>query len=159
MGEGGGDGACGKTVGKNKSGLMKTILSFLMIMFLLLGCTNAQKGKLVTNDKRIALRADTVNIVRLNDTLIIYENTCRGCAYQGSTHFSISDSLGIVKLLDIITTDNNPPEIDGGSISKDLVLVPLKTGVTKIRMYKFLNRPATAEDSLRYTRYTIQVNN
>ncbi|MBK8311990.1 MAG: hypothetical protein IPL04_14870 [Chitinophagaceae bacterium] len=56
----------------------------------------------------------------MTDTLVIYESTCRGCAFEGSTNFEISDSLGIIKLYDIITEDNNPSDMDGGSISKTL---------------------------------------
>jgi hypothetical protein len=159
MGEGSGDGACGQTTGQNKSGLMKTAILISIGLFIFWGCTNIQGDIPVKEDKRIALRADTVNVVKLTDTLVVYESTCRGCAFEASTNFDISDSLGIVKLEKIISTDNNPPDMNGGSISKDLVLVPLKTGTTKMKLYKFWKQPVTAADSARFTTYTIQVNN
>ena len=105
------------------------------------------------------LRADTINVVKLFDTLVINESTCRGCAYEESTHFEIKDSLDIIKLLDIITTDNNPPDMDGGSISKDLILAPVKTGTTSVKLYKFWKRDLKPEDSARFTTYKIEVRN
>ena len=91
--------------------------------------------------------------------MVIYESTCRGCAYEGSTNFGISDSLGIVKLDNVITTDNSSPDMAGGSISKDLILVPLKTGTTAFKLYKFWEQVATAKDSARFTTYTVEVKN
>ena len=47
----------------------------------------------------------------------------------------------------------------GGSISKDLILVPLKTGTTAFKLYKFWEQVATAKDSARFTTYTVEVKN
>jgi hypothetical protein len=47
--------------------------------------------------------------------------------------------------------------MDGGSISKDLVLVPQKTGITNMKLYKFWKEEKTAEDSSRFTTYKIEV--
>ena len=105
------------------------------------------------------LLTDTLNVVKLSDTLVIYESTCRGCAYEGSTHFDISDSLGLVKLLNVVTIDNSSPDMAGGSISKDLILIPLKTGAATIKLYKFWEEQTTAKDSARFTSYKIEVRN
>lgn len=136
---------------------MKKILVLLCPAFCLFSCTNQAKEKEEVTDNRIALRTDTLNVVKLTDTLVIYESTCRGCAYETSTSFAISDSMNIVKLADIITTDNSPADMDGGSIRKDLVLVPQKTGIARIKLYKFWKQEKTAEDSARFATYTIEV--
>ena len=137
---------------------MKKIFLFIVVIFFI-RCNNDKKNEALKKDKRIALRTDSINITRLTDTLVIYESTCRGCEYEGSTRFDISDSLGIIKLLDVITNDNNPVDMDGGSISKELVLVPLKIGTTSIKLYKFLSEKTTSEDSTRFKTYTIEVRN
>ena len=138
---------------------MKKIILVPVIVMLFLSCTNKKKEANDVKDNKISLRSDTLNVVKLSDTLIIYESTCRGCAYEQSTHFDISDSLGIIKLSAIKTTDNNSPDMNGGNISKDLILVPLKTGTTTIRLYKFWKEEETARDSANATAYTIEVRN
>lgn len=142
---------------------MRKIIFLPAILFVFISCTNSKKGKdtgeIATVDKRVGLRSDTVNLVKMTDTMVIYESTCRGCAYEGSTNFGISDSLGIVKLDNIITRDNNSPDMNGGNISKTLVLVPVKPGLTTIKMYKFWTQEKKAEDSARFTSYTIEVRN
>jgi hypothetical protein len=137
---------------------MKKLFVLLFITAIFFGCTNntADKTKDIA-DNRIALRTDTINTVKLTDTLVIYESTCRGCAYERSTNFAISDSMNMMKLADVITTDNSPSDMDGGSISKDLILVPVKTGATNIKVYKFWAQEKTAKDSARFTSYKIEV--
>lgn len=135
---------------------MKTILLFAGFATALFSCSNKEAE---VKDNKISLHSDTLNVVKLTDTLVIYESTCRGCAYETSTDFGISDSMDIIKLHDIITTDNNSSEMSGGSISKDLILVPLKTGVTKIKLYKFWTMDKTAKDSAAFTTYNIEVKN
>ena len=125
-----------------------------LIIILFISCTNNTKDVI---DNKIALRTDTINIVKLTDTLVIYENTCHGCAYERSTNFAISDSMNIIKLTGVITTDNNSPDMNGGSVSKDLILVPVKPGITIIKLYKFLSQEKTAEDSARFASYKIEV--
>ena len=122
-------------------------------------CTNAKKEVTEIKNNKVSLRADTTNVVKLTDTLIIYESTCRGCAYEGSTRFDIVDSLKIVKLVDVITTDNSSPGMNGGSISKDLILAPQKTGTTRFKLYKFWSEKTAAEDSARFRTYAIEVQN
>ncbi len=129
------------------------------IITLFLSCNNNDKNAALLKDTRISLRSDTVNVVRLTDTLVIYESTCRGCAYEGSTHFAVTDSMNIIQLDKVITTDNSSPDMAGGSISKDLVLVPVKTGTTTIRLYKFWSQQTSAKDSLNFKLYTIKVLN
>ena len=142
---------------------MKKLIFIPVLFFAFASCTNSKKEKEVVKatieDNRISLRSDTINLVKMTDTMVIYESTCRGCAYEGSTNFGISDSLGIVKLDNVITTDNSSPDMAGGSISKDLILVPLKTGTTAFKLYKFWEQVATAKDSARFTTYTVEVKN
>ena len=138
---------------------MKNLILVIVSALFILSCTNNKKEKEIENDNRIALHTDTLNVVKLADTLVIYESTCRGCAFEGSTSFEISDSLGIIKLYDIITEDNNPSDMDGGSISKTLVLVPTKIGTTTFKLYKFWKQERTAEDSVRFSSYSIEVKN
>lgn len=137
---------------------MKNILLIIIVSMIVLSCSNnSTDDKKQAADKRIALRFDTVNTVRLSDTLVIFESTCRGCAYEGSTSFGIVDSMEIIKLADVITIDNNSPEMAGGNVSKQVILVPLKTGVTNFRFYKFWDRPETAADSGMFRYYKIEV--
>jgi len=138
---------------------MKKLLLSAVIIGFLWSCNNAKKEVDSIKDTKVMLRADTVNVVKLTDTLVIYESTCRGCAYEQSTHFEIKDSLDIIKLLNIITTDNNPQDMDGGSVSKDLVLLPVKTGSTIMKLYKFWGEETRAKDSARFTVYKIEVRN
>jgi hypothetical protein len=136
---------------------MKKVFPIIIVVILLFSCSNNNKE--TVTDNKVSLHTDTVNTVKLTDTLVIYESTCRGCAYENSTDFEIKDSLGIVKLLSIVTTDNNTPDMNGGSISKDLVLVPVKTGTTTIKLFKYYRQKTTAADSANFTPYTIQVQN
>ncbi len=115
---------------------MKKLFVIAFTLFVFIACTNSKKEKPAGKDKRIALRSDTINVVTMADTMIIYESTCRGCAYEQSTDFDVLDSLGIVELYKVITTDNNPGNVDGGSISKDLIIVPVKPGATTIKVIK-----------------------
>ena len=138
---------------------MKKLLLFPALIAFFLSCTNNKEESDTTKDTKIALHTDTVNIVKLTDTLVIYESTCRGCAYEQSTHFDISDSLSIVKLFAVHTKDNNSADINGGSISKDLIIVPVKAGTTTVKLYKFLKEEITAEDSAKFIPYTIEVQN
>lgn len=138
---------------------MKSFILLIISAFFLLSCTDSKEENAAKEDNRIALHTDTLNVVKLTDTVVIYESTCRGCAFEGSTNFEISDSLGIIKLYDIITEDNNPSDMDGGSISKTLVLVPTQTGTTTFKLYKFWKRERTAEDSARFSSYSIEVKN
>ncbi|MBP6234105.1 MAG: hypothetical protein KA428_12655 [Chitinophagaceae bacterium] len=138
---------------------MKKLLLSAVIIGFLWSCNNAKKEVDSIKDTKVMLRADTVNVVKLTDTLVIYESTCRGCAYEQSTHFEIKDSLDVIKLLNIITTDNNPPDMAGGSVSKDLILIPVKTGSTIVKLFKFWERDVKTEDSARFTPYKIEVRN
>ncbi len=139
--------------------MINKIFFSLIVCATIISCSNNPKSDSTKEvaDKKIALRTDTVNVVKLTDTLVIYESTCRGCAYQLSTDFGISDSMNIIKLADIVTTDNSPANMDGGSISKDLILVPQKPGNTIIKMYKFLSPEKTPADSSKFTSYKIEV--
>jgi len=134
---------------------MNKLFFVVLVSIIVTSCNNNTKD--VVADNRIALRTDTINTVKLTDTLVIYESTCRGCAYERSTNFAISDSMDIIKLADIITTDNSPADMDGGSINKDLILVPAKVGTTNIKVYKFWSQQKTAKDSANFASYKIEV--
>lgn len=138
---------------------MKKILLAVVLIGIVAACSNSKKKNNPTEDNRIYLRADTLNIAKMTDTLVISENVCRGCAYEESTKFIIADSLAVVELDHIETHDNNHPDTDGGYLSKNLIIVPKKTGTTTIRLYKFWEEPFTAEDSARFTTYTIEIKN
>ena len=136
--------------------MINKIFFTLLVSAAIISCSNNPKSdKTKDTDKRISLHSDTVNVVKLTDTLVIYESVCRGCAYETSTNFAITDSMNIIKLADIITTDNNPSNMDGGSISKDLIFVAQKPGTTVIKVYTLLfKNPA---DSTNFTSYKIEV--
>ncbi len=137
---------------------MKQLLLFSFCAIILLAC-GGKKNPPAIQDKKISLQRDTLNSVTMSDTMVIYESTCRGCAYEGSTRFDVADSLGVVKLQAIITTDNNSPDMAGGNVSKQLVLVPLKTGNTIIRVYKSYTGEMNAADSARSVAYRVEVKN
>ncbi len=139
---------------------MKKIYLLPFILFFLLSCTNAKKEIVESKETKVMLRADTINVVKLTDTLVIYESTCRGCAYESSTAFAVKDSLDMVKLLTVETVDNSSPDMAGGSISKNLILVPVKAGSTIVKMYKFWKGvPSSINDSLPFTSYKIEIRN
>lgn len=129
-------------------------ISFIVAV-LAFSCNAHDKMK---GSNKVYLTKDKLNVAKRTDTLVIHENTCRGCAYEYSTHFDINDSSGIVKLDKIVTTDDNRSDGAGGTVNKDLFLIPLKAGSTKIKLYKYYNQKATAIDSAHYTVYSIEVN-
>ncbi|MBS1759259.1 MAG: hypothetical protein JST23_03965 [Bacteroidetes bacterium] len=140
--------------------MMKLILPLLVFALVVIACNSNEKNNpTAQKDKKVVLHTDTLNVVKLSDTLVIYESTCRGCAFEGSTSFSIDDSLGIVALDKIETIDNNPPDMAGGSVSKNLIIVPKKTGTTKFKLYKFYKEQHTAQDSANAVSYSIEVKN
>ena len=136
---------------------MNKIILLLVVVVALISCN--KKKQSASKDKKVVLYRDSTNVVKVSDTLVIGESTCRGCAYEESTHFGISDSMGIIKLENVLTRDNNSAQVEGGSVSKTLILVPQKTGKTIIKLYKFWDEGETAEDSLNFTQYTIDVQN
>ena len=133
-----------------------SILSFSIFLF---GCEHLKKHFLSSKREKIMLQKDTLNVVTMKDKMVIYESVCRGCAYEHSTHFQIEDTAGVVALDHVNTTDNNPENVDGGSVSKDLIILPKKTGTTIIKLYKFLKEIPDAKDSLNFSQYKIEVKN
>lgn len=138
--------------------IYKTAGLVLIAAIAIVACNNRSSGK-TSNEHRVVLARDTVNVVKLSDTLVIGESVCRGCAYEGSTRFDISDSLGLVRLLAIETQDDHPSDMSGGYIGKTLVLVPTKTGTTTFRMYKLFSPASAGVDSTHYISYTVTVQN
>lgn len=136
---------------------MKLLIT--MIYLLLLSTCMPRKEKDTGNDSRVVLYRDSSITVKLTDTLMIYENVCRGCQYETSTTFEIEDSTATIKLVDIITRDNNPENMNGGSISKNLLLVPQKTGTANFKLYKFNSDNPSDRDSSFYYRYGVVVKN
>jgi hypothetical protein len=133
---------------------MKKIFLSVLLSIGIISCNNYSIN---VDDKKVSLRADTINVVKLTDTLVIYQSICRGCEFEKSANFAISDSLNMLKLVDVITTDNNPAGMDGGNINKDLILVPVKTGKTIFKLYKFWTQEKTAADSAGFASYKIEV--
>ena len=147
---------------------MKKIIYSLLFIGLLTACKEKNKVPVEPTtpapDKnpvyqRVELRSDTLNLVKLTDTLVIYESVCRGCQYEHSASFAIADSLQLVALYNIETADNTPSDMDGGSLQKYILLVPKKTGTTRFKLYSFLEQPPTAEDSTRFTEYSLEIQN
>lgn len=139
--------------------IMRSLLWLTAFVVVIAGCNNNKEGKVTTKVNRIFLRTDSINVVKLSDTMLIYESICRGCKYESSVRFEISDSLAVVKLQDVITNDSNPDGMSGGNVGKELVLVPAKAGNTNIKLYKFLSPETAKEDSARFQVYTIEVKN
>ena len=137
--------------------MKKVILLSAISAFLI--CCNNNKQKVTEKDNRIYLRTDTLNVVKLTDTLVIYESVCRGCAYEGSTYFSINDSMGNIVLQEVITKDNHSPDVAGGNISKILILTASTIGKSSFKLYKFTNGLPTEKDSAIFTRYNVEVKN
>lgn len=133
---------------------MKIVLLFALPVFAF-SCNNKEAE--LNTEKRIMLKTGTINTIKLSDTVVIYESTCRGCAYENSTTFTVSDSMNVIKLGDVITADNNSSEMAGGGISKELILVPLKKGNTIFKVYKFWSQQTMAKDSANFTTYKIIV--
>ncbi len=138
---------------------MRSLFGLLILLIGFTACTNDKKEPAKTKDNRIVLRTDSVNIITLSDTILIYESICRGCKYEGSVRFETADSAAVIKLLAVNTNDNNNSDVQGGNVGKELVLVPVKAGSTKMKLYKFLSPETAKEDSARYQTYTIEVKN
>ncbi len=139
---------------------MKKTILLILVSTILYSCKEKEKTA-VKKDNRIYLQTDTLNVVKMTDTMAIAESTCRGCAMESSTAFTIKDTLGIVKLESVETQDNSPAGMTGGNVSKTLVIVPVKAGITTMKMYKFWEGiPAQISDSLAPTEtYQIEVQN
>jgi hypothetical protein len=133
---------------------MKQLL-IVVLGVVIFSCNNNSTE--VDTDKKIMLLKDSINIVKLSDTVVIYESTCRGCAYEASTTFAVSDSMNVIKLADVITADNNSSNMAGGSVSKKLILVPIKKGNTVFKLYKFWSRQTITKDSANFATYKIEV--
>ena len=136
---------------------MRTGTTWIISLLLIASCSNKDKEASASN--WISLRADSINTVTLSDTLVIYESICRGCAYEGTVRFGISDSLEMIKLVDVIGSDNNSDDMEGGSISQDILLKPVRTGTTTIKLYKILSPDTAKEDSAKFRTYTITIKN
>lgn len=108
---------------------------------------------------KVLLSTSTLNKVKLSDTMVIHEGVCRGCAYEQSTHFTFTDTTGVVKMYDVITEDNNPPNMDGGSVEKHILIVPQKAGRTTIKLYRIEMNEPTSRDSANAVAYDIEVVN
>lgn len=122
----------------------------------LIACNSIKQSDSFRN-KRIDLRSDTINVVKLTDTIQIWKSVCRGCADEFIPRFDISDSLNIIESIKTETVDNNPPDVDGGSMSKCIVMKPKTTGTTTLKLYQFTGHKNTVEDSANYTLYKITV--
>lgn len=138
---------------------MRSFWCMLVLLIAVYSCNDGRYSKTKGKDNPQVLHTDRINIVRLSDKLLIDESICRGCEYENSVRFSIRDSLEIVKLEEVITIDDSPPDMDGGYVSKEVMITPLKPGITTIRLYKILSSKTAKEDSARFKTYTIEVKN
>jgi hypothetical protein len=132
------------------------ILVFVLIAF---SCNDTEQKKPAKASDLIIMTPQGKNVAQMNDSLVIYETVCRGCEYEKSTHFEISDSMDLVKIIKIETLDQNSHNTKGGFIDKHIYMVPLKPGQTKIKLYKFNTETPTAQDSLSFTYYDILIKN
>ena len=108
--------------------------SFIIIAF---ACNQKQLPK----KDYVLLRVDTINVVKLNSSLIFAQSTCRGCANQYIPNYSIKDSLGLIQLMRINNTDENSNNEVGGSADRSLEFKAIKTGKTILYVYKsYLSR-------------------
>ncbi len=108
--------------------------SFIIIAF---ACNQNQLPK----KDYVLLRVDTINVVKLNSSLIFAQSTCRGCANQYIPNYSIKDSLGLIQLMRINNTDENSNNEVGGSADRSLEFKAIKTGKTILNVYKsYLSR-------------------
>lgn len=135
--------------------MYKTVI-ILTLIASLIACNSTKQSDSFRNI-RIDLRSDTINVVKLTDTLQIWKSVCRGCADEYIPRFDISDSLNIIEWIRTETVDNNPPDVDGGSMSKFIVMKPKATGTTTLKLYQFMGHKNTVEDSANYTLYQITV--
>lgn len=135
---------------------MKQFITIACIC-ILAACNNKAETPEEAPSNLVIMTAAGKNTAGLNDTLVIYENVCRGCAYENSTQFDIEDSMQLVTLQKIETIDNNPADMDGGTIDKHIYLVPVKTGITKLKLYKLSTQDHTAADSLSFTVYDLEI--
>ncbi|MBK6936631.1 MAG: hypothetical protein IPH18_06895 [Chitinophagaceae bacterium] len=135
--------------------MYRIIISLFLIVTLIV-CNSTKQSDNFRN-KRINLRTDTINVVKLTDTLQIWQSVCRGCADEFIPRFGISDSLNMIEVLRTETVDDNPPDVDGGSMSKFIVMMPRTTGTTTIKFYQFMGHINAAQDSSNYTLYQITV--
>ena len=142
---------------------MKKIVFLFSSLIVITSCTNNSnnKGKNEKPDTRISLQADSIiNTVKLTDTLVIFDGTCRGCAVENSTNYTISDTGNIVKLATIKTIDNSPPDMDGGSVDKEIEIAPIKTGKTVMKFYKYYQgEDNTKNDTVFVRNYVIEITN
>jgi predicted secreted protein len=108
--------------------------SFIIIAF---ACNQKQLPK----KDYVLLRVDTINVVKLNSSLMFAQSTCRGCANQYIPNYSIKDSLGLIQLMRINNTDENSNNEVGGSADRSLEFKAIKTGKTILYVYKsYLSR-------------------
>lgn len=139
---------------------MKKIFFLFSALIIITSCANNSNTKetIEKPDTRISLQADSVtNTVKLSDTLVIFDGTCRGCAVENSTNYAISDSNNIVKLATIKTIDYSSPDTDGGSVSKEIEITPIKTGKTVMNFYKYYQ--SEINDTVFVKKYIINVTN
>lgn len=142
---------------------MKKIFFLFSALIVFTSCTNNSntKEKIEKPDTRISLQADSIlNTVKLTDTLVIFDGTCRGCTVENSTYYNISDSNNMVKFATIKTIDDNPPDMAGGSVSKEIEIVPIKAGKTVMKFYKYYQgEDNTKNDTVFVRNYLIEITN
>ncbi|MFY8089665.1 MAG: hypothetical protein ACOVMI_00300 [Chitinophagaceae bacterium] len=124
--------------------------SFIIIAF---ACNQKQLPK----KDYVLLRVDTINVVKLNSSLMFAQSTCRGCANQYIPNYSIKDSLGLIQLMRINNTDENSNNEVGGSADRSLEFKAIKTGKTILYVYKSYLSKDTINDKNETFKIAIEV--
>src|SRR5574337_1182165 len=98
--------------------MTKYLMTVLILMTF--GCNNTSQKTTTKSSDLIIMSPQGKNLAQMNDSLVIYETVCRGCEYEKSTHFEISDSMNLVKIVKIETLDHNSPGTEGGFMDKHI---------------------------------------
>ncbi len=136
---------------------MKRLFLFPLLAIMLIACESDIEKRY---KNMVSLRQDTLNVVHLNDSLVVYSGICRGCEYQFTVEFSAHDTAGIISFVELQTIDDNPPDMAGGSLYKNLIFAPQQEGNTLLNVYRFLNPRdsiLTMEDSAMVQTYSIKI--
>jgi hypothetical protein len=140
---------------------MRNYSLFIIIFacYTLLSCKNQETIK---HDKvnGITLQSDSLNIVKLTDSLVIYETLCGGCNDDTMrASFDIQDSEGLLKAQEERTVSDRRPGKEDNPVLKTFILVPLNTGSTKLSVSKYWHQPGATEDSESHKEYLIEIRN
>lgn len=122
------------------------------------GCyTKSPENEKQEKNSMLELIPGKLNEATMADTLFVSASSCRGCAPEYTPQYELTDSMSVVSLHSVEVVDNNPPDMDGGSLENRIVMLPLKTGSTIIKLYSFMTGDSARQDSSQYTAYQIRI--